>query len=604
MFSFFFVYVILIIGDGMVNNSFTVCSFFYSLMLTILFFNRKNIKSIETRVYSKLVIINILNVITAIICAYTIIHKDAMPFVNNFVGKTLLLLFVTWELFFTIYIVAITRKEETSMEKLLKNYREVIAVGYLLLVFGIYFLQLYYHNENGVVYSYGPSANLIYEVTAILIISWIIMILRNKFILRSRKTIPVILFIILTIVVVVIQKFNPGLLLITAAETFITVIMYFTIENPDVKLLEESYKAKEISDNANEEKTMFLYNITQEIRSVTNKINDDTDVILDSKDYNEIYDSARDIKASTSKFNSMTNELLDMSYVDNSTIKVYNDRYNIKLLLKQIVTIYGDICKNKDLKFNTNIDHVIPDSLYGDGIGLKEVLNTILGNSVKYTAKGFVELSVNTIIKGEICRLIITIEDSGSGIKSEDINKIKVDNKSLAKAYRMITLMNGTMIISSDFGKGTKVKVILDQKIGEVEFSEVTKYESNFDNISILCADDSESGLKIVEKVLKGTNVKLDIAKSGKECLDKIRINKYDLLLLDEDLSQVSALEFIKKINEVRNFKTPVILMAKNNSYEYNEEYLKLGFSDYLLKPLKKDDILQKIDKYVKKDNE
>ena len=470
----------------------------------------------------------------------------------------------------------------------------------LILLFTLQFTKYY---DTSKMYVYGQAIDALKLFLGSYLIIWGILVLMNIKVIIQKKYIPIITIIATVILSVIIQSYDPSILISTVCGTIICYTMYHTIENPDLKLLREAHQAKEISDNANEEKTLFLYNMTQEIRSITNKINDDTDVILDSKDYEEIYDSARDIKANTSKFNNMTNEILDMSYVDASTIKVYNEKYNIKLLLRQIVSVYGDICKNKELKFSTNIDHTIPDSLYGDGISLKEVLNTILNNSVKYTNKGFIELSVNTITKGDICRLIITIEDSGNGIKSEDINKIKVDNKSLAKAYKMITLMNGTMLISSDYGIGTKVKIILDQKIGEVEVSEASKYESNFDNISILSVDDSESGLKIIEKLLKGTNIKLDLANTGKECLDKIKINKYDLILLDEELSQISGLELIKKITEIRNFKIPVILLTKSNSYEYDEEYLKLGFSDYLLKPIKKEELLLKIDKYTKKDD-
>ena len=586
----------------MTNNYFTICSLFYSTMLTIIYFKRDNINSIETRLYSRLIITNILNVIVAILCAYTIINKDIIPVINNFVGKSLLLLFLTWELYFTTYIIAITRKQNNSMDNLLKKNKPFLAVCYAFLVILIYILPLYYHNENGVVYSYGPSANLIYGITAILIISWIIIILKNNEILKSKKSIPVVLFIVLTLIVVIIQKINPGLLLITATETFITVLMYFTIENPDMKLLQEAHKAKEISDSANEEKTLFVYNMAQEIRSITGKIDDDADLILDSKDYDEIHDTARDIKANTSKFTSMMNDILDVSTIDSANLKTYNSKYNVKNIIKQMVNVYGDICKNKELKFRTNIDHDIPEELYGDSINLKEVLNTVLSNSTKYTEKGYVELSVNTIIKNDICRLIFTIEDSGKGIKSEDINKIKIDNKSLSKANKLITMMNGTMLISSDYGIGTKVKIILDQKIGEVAETEVSKYESNFDNISILSVDDSEAGLKIIEKLLKGTKINLDIASNGKECIDKIKIGKYDLILLDEELSQISGLELMQKIKEIRNFNIPVILLTKDNSYEYNEEYLKIGFSDYILKPLKKEELLEKINKYTKED--
>ena len=580
----------------MIGISFSICCFIFLLILLVFYFSKKRLNNMNNKLFTILMIINIIGIFIDVGGFASFKFLGVKNPINILISKIYLIYYLTYIFCFMLYIYNVSTK-------LLQKIFNKSMIVFLIISVIIYFLPIEIHFENNIGYTYGLSVNVAYAVASIMIVIMLYFLLKNIKNIGYKEYIPLFAFIVLTITTIIIQKVNPEITMLLLSNTIVTYLMYFTIENPDMKLLEESYKAKEISDNANEEKTLFLYNMTQEIRNTINQINNDTDIILDSKDFEEIYDSARDIKAKSNAFVSATNDILDMSYVDASTIKVYNEKYNIKLLLRQIVNVYGDICKNKELKFNTNIDHDIPDSLYGDGISLKEVLNTILSNSVKYTNKGFIELSVNTIVKGDICRLIFTIEDSGNGIKSEDINKIKVDNKSLAKAYKTITLMNGTMLISSDYGIGTKVKIILDQKIGEVEVSEVSKYESNFDNISILCVDDSESGLKIIEKLLKGTNIKLDLANTGKECLDKLKIGKYDLVLLDEELSQISGLELIKKIYEIRNFKTPVILLTKSNSYEYNEEYLKLGFSDYLLKPLKKEELLKKIDKYVKEDN-
>ena len=463
-------------------------------------------------------------------------------------------------------------------------------------------MPLKIYTDGDIAYAYGLSTDVLYLSVVIYLIGIVVCLIYNRKNLKNHKYIPLYALIFLIVVTLIVRKLNTGLIIISAIISYIDLIMYFTIENPDMKLLEEVHKSKEISDSANEEKTMFLYNMTQEIRGITNNINENASLILDSKDYNEIYDSARDIMANTSKFTNMTNEILDVNTIDETTIKVYNSKYNIKNLLKQIVNIYSDVCKDKELKLITNIDHDIPETMYGDSISLKEVLTAILNNSVKYTEKGYVELNVNTIIKNDICRLIFTVEDSGTGIKSEEVAKIKIDDKSLGKANKLITLMNGTMIISSDYGIGTKVKIILDQKIEKETDNEITKYESNFDNISILSVDDSESGLKIIEKLLKGTKVELDLATTGKECIDKIKVGKYDLILLDEELSQISGIDLMKKIKALRNFKTPVLLLTKDNSYEYNEEYLKIGFNGFILKPLKKDILLSKIDEYTKKD--
>ncbi|MDO4394846.1 MAG: response regulator, partial [Mycoplasmatota bacterium] len=378
--------------------------------------------------------------------------------------------------------------------------------------------------------------------------------------------------------------------------------MYFTIENPDMKLLKEMHKAKEISDNANEEKTMFLYNMTQEIRNTTDKINDEADIILDSDSLEQDKDSARNIKGETAKFRSTVNDIMDVSAIDTSSIKIYNSKYNIKNLLKEIVSMYNGVCMNKGLEFRTNIEHDIPELLYGDSIGLKKSIMNILNTSIKNTLKGYIEFNVNTIKKNDICRLIITIEDSGIGIKSSELEKIKIDNKNISLAYKLITLMNGTMVISSDYGIGSKIKIVLDQRVVDNISREEKQYNEVYNNKKILIVDDSEAGIKIIEKLLKGSNIIIDKAFTGRECLDKIKSkNKYDVILLDEELSQIKGYELLIKLKEIRSFNIPVILLSKDNSYEYNEEYKRLGFSGILIKPIKKEILITSIDKFMKK---
>lgn len=599
----------------MANNFFTLCSFFYSLMLTIIYFKRKNVKTIETKIYSSLIITNILNVSLAVMCYFTILYKDMLPFINDLVSKTLLLLFITWELFFTEYVIAITRKnKEKNYKEIYKKSRPLLAVLYILISFIIYVLPLYYHNENKIVYSYGPSANFIYALTAILIITWIILIIKNYQILKSRKCIPVVLFIVLTLIVVVIQKQNPGLLLITATETFITIIMYFTIENPDMKMLDEVHKAKVISDNANEEKTLFLYNMTNEIRGITKDIDKETDNILDETDnkkidVEEINNSARNIKGSTAKFTTMTNEILDISSIDSASVRIYNEKYNIKRLLKELVGIYKPKAQNKNLDFRVSIASDIPEYLYGDSINLKKALTIILDNSIKYTNNGYIEFNINTIIKGDIARLIISVEDSGIGMKAEDINKIFTKkqerednhnlNNNLYNAKRLITLMNGTIVPSSSYGSGTTMKIILDQKYDTIDTS-LNKYDNIYDKKKVLLIDDSPSSEKLFNKILSGTNIELTSVKLGKEGLERIRSKeKYDLILLDEELEPQNGHIIMRKLLEIRNFNTKVILLTKDNKYDYDDSYLQEGFTDYIIKSSDKEEILNKMNKYL-----
>ena len=579
-----------------VSLAFLTITVLYSLVVNIIFFYKKHIDTEETKIFGKMLVTNLIGIMIEILCIVFLNTLGKDNIITIIINRTFLVYFIVILYLFSNYVIntsyLLGEKKNERVNKVLKKSTKIVyGISIVLLLF----LKMNLYNENGMNYSYGPVVNLVYVISAITSLLSFVHLLVNFKSIKNKKNIPIIAFLLLMGGTAVIQILFPQITLATSVEALVIFIMFHTIENPDMKLLEELNNSKEISDNANEEKTLFIYNLTQEIRSISNAIDDDADYILDSNNWDETYECARNIKHNSAKFITMTNEILDISQIDSSNIKTYNNKYSIKNILKQVINVYSNLCKNKDLKFITNIDHDVPEILYGDGIGLKEALTTILNNSVKYTNKGFVELNVNTIIKNDICRLIITIEDSGIGIKSEEINNIKNSNTSLSNANKLITLMHGSMLISSSYGVGTRIKLILDQKIEKPKDKEIDKYEKVLDEIKLLAVDDSEAGLRIIEKLLKGTKVQLTKVTTGKECIDKIKTNKYDLILLDEELSQITANELIVKLKEIRNFKTPVVLLTKDNSYEYNEEYLKQGFVGHILKPLKKDSFIKSI---------
>lgn len=595
-------------------NIFTIYSLFYSLLINIVYFSSKRLRSIENKIFEKIMLTNFVGVLLAIGSYFTIKNIDRFELLNTFISKGYIVYLLTWLTLFSVYIFVISIKDGKDKKSEVNKIINLFGILYLIFLIIIIIKPLYYHNINGAIYSYGPSANVMYIVSIVYITVWLIRLSTNIKRIRDKKYLPIFAFMGLGLVVMIIQKQHPELLLMTSMETFIVFLMYHTIENPDMQIIEEVHRAKEISDNANEEKSMFLYNMTNEIRGITKDIDYSADNILEEVDNKKvdvlnIGNSAREIKNNTAKFTTMTNEILDISQMD-SNIKIYNDKYNVKIIIKELVQIYKKKAEDKGISFRTNIASDIPPYLYGDSMGLKKALSIILDNSVKYTSSGFIDFDVSTIIKRDIARLVITVEDSGSGIKAEDLNKIfnkKVnDNErlnikyNLYNAKRLVILMGGTIIPSSVYGRGTTIKVVLDQKIADLDDA-LDKYESVYDKKSILLVDDNVSSGKIFTKMLKDTNIELSIVTSGKECLDKIRNkDKYDLILLDEDMEPLDGITVMRKLKEIRTFNTKTILLTKNNDYEYNDDYLEYGFDGYLLKPIDKDKLFELIDKYLK----
>ena len=583
-----------------------------SITLNIMYFIRKHINSNEAKIFSKILFSNLLGLMLELMCIYMSNKFSPTSLPAIIFTRAYLIYLITYLLFMTLYNYVLCYT--TEKQKKLEHYKKLRNISYTIYaVCVVMCMALPLQTEKG--YAIGPAVNFVYLCSTICINVWFIPMIKNRKIIEHKKFVPLYIFILLIIIVAIIQRIYPQATLITIVEFLIVFIMYHTIENPDMKMLDEVHKAKVISDNANEEKTLFLYNMTNEIRGITKDIDKETDNILDETDnkkidIEEINNSARNIKGSTAKFTTMTNEILDISSIDSASVRIYNEKYNIKRLLKELVGIYKPKAQNKNLDFRVSIASDIPEYLYGDGINLKKVLTIILDNSIKYTNNGYIEFNINTIIKGDIVRLIISVEDSGIGMKAEDINKIFTKkqerednhnlNNNLYNAKRLITLMNGTIVPSSSYGSGTTIKIILDQKYDTID-TDINKYNNIYDKKKVLLIDDSPSSEKLFNKILSGTNIELTSVKLGKEGLEKIRNKeKYDLILLDEELEPQNGHIIMRKLLEIRNFNTKVILLTKDNKYDYDDSYLQEGFTDYIIKSSDKEEMLNKINKYLK----
>ena len=581
----------------------------YIILLMFIYFSKRRYKSKENKIYSILIITSFIGVLLELGCRLTIPLLNEIPKTTFLITKLYLVYLLTWVTLLSLYTFIIVNNPQSKF----KHTKISIIITYIINIIIIFYLPINYYNDGELIYTYGLSVYWVYIASFVYIIISIINILLSKTNLKDKKLIPIIAFIIIGTITTIIQLINPGMLLATSMETFVTVLMYFTIENPDMKMLEEVNKAKKISDNANQEKSMFLFNMTKEIRNISRNIDDHADNILSEVSKEEtnienIGDNAREIKYDISKFNTMTNDILDVSNIDASNIKIYNTKFNIKLIIKGLVSIYKEKCQEKGLEFRTDIASDIPEYLYGDSINLKKVMITLLDNAIKYTNNGYVELSVNFVKKLDICRLIISIEDSGIGIKTEELDTIFYKKKeelnrnnlknNLYTAKKIITMMEGTIIANSDYNKGTTMKIVLDAKIVPTKEN---VYIKEYDNKKILLVDDSETCEKIIKKILRGSNITIERTEYGKYCLDKIRSKeKYDLILIKDELKPLDGYTIMTKLQEIRNFNIPCILLTKNTNVEYDDSYQKYGFKDYIIKSNDKNKILNTLDKYLK----
>lgn len=584
---------------------FTIASLMYNVLLMIAYFSKDKIKTSENKVYSKLIIINFVGIVLELFCTIFAGYAEEHLIFYTILNKLFLIELIVWGATFGTYVFLISSKKDSALalKRYMKNVLKLYGGLILLISTLVIMLPIEFKFVDGyVMYSYGWAANAVYFGIFISIFLTIICLIKNFKNIISKKYLPIYVYLFIGTVVSFIQKMIPELLLATTMDTFITVIMYFTIENPDKKLLEEAHISKKIADAANEDKSMFIYNMMNDVKGVARDINKSSEEILNSDDIEENKYFARKIISSNNKLYSMANDIYNIDVIDDINVKTISNKYNIKVLLKEIVRKNKMLFEDKGINFRYSIDSNLPNTLYGDSINLKNVLNTILGNSYKYTNRGYVELSADAIFKNDIARLVIKIEDSGIGIRAEELdkclNKNTKDPNSLYGARKIINMMGGNLLISSEYNKGTTVTIILDQKI--VIDDDKDNYDSFVNNKKILIIDDDNSNIKLIGKILDKHNILYDSSTLGKEALDRIRKgDKYDLILLDEDMPYMNGISVMNKLSRIKGFDIKVILLTRNNSIKYDKVYKDSGFSDYIIKPIDKDDLMNKINKWL-----
>ena len=576
-------------------NLLTIGSLFYSILLMIVFFTKRRLSSIENRVYGALIISNFIGIVIAIACYITVSNYDTLVVLNYVVSRLYLMYLVFFIFVFFYYLITILYQNKKVV-----NYSfNFLIIAFLIISLIIFGLPLYYHNTDGAVYSYGPAANLVYVIATISMVTWSFLLIKNYKSIKNKKFLPIILFIIGAMVVTIVQKLNPSLLLMTSMETFVTVIMYFTIENPDLKMLESYHDAKQYAEDLNIEKQMFIYNISQDMKIPLIKTSKYCENLLYSDDLNTYKNGIRSIKSECNSMIQKINSIYDIDIDDIKNIDTDNTKYNLSNLLKLVTSnVKKDIEEsNKKIQFITSIDDTLPKELIGDITRLKEVLNKLFKLSIKDTKEGFIEFKVQGLVKGSICRLMISLEDSGKGIETEKLEEmLSKDTKEndLGTAKKIINILGGNLIVSSNVGVGTKVNIVLDQEISISNKKGLDKYEdSYFDKKNILVLGGSTDERKIFMREIDEYNGVMETAESINEIIESIKKHKrYYAIIIDGDIKYHTIKEVVEKLKNIKGFNSNIIVFSKEKEMKSSKNRAIIGIQGYIARPLVEGSVL------------
>lgn len=381
--------------------------------------------------------------------------------------------------------------------------------------------------------------------------------------------------------------------------------------------MKATQSAKKEAERANAAKSMFLANMSHEIRTPINAIMGMSELILRQNASPEIQKYASDIRHASNTLLSIVNDILDFSKIESGKMNIVNNNYETAQLFQDISAMLQIRAKEKNLISKVIIDKNIPRELYGDDTKIKQVLINLLSNAIKYTNTGSVTFRTTLqSISDNTATLEFSVTDTGIGIKKNEIHKLfevfeRLDEKRNAKVQgtglglsiskQLLLLMDSDIHVESEYNKGSTFSFILKQTI--VDMSPIGNINTFFSikekepchapgfsapDAKILVIDDNIMNLVVIEGLLQPTKIQVDTGTSGKECLEKIQNNHYDIIFLDHMMPDMDGIETFMQMQKIDHLckEVPVIILTANAIYGAREMYLSKGFTDYLAKPV------------------
>lgn len=393
-----------------------------------------------------------------------------------------------------------------------------------------------------------------------------------------------------------------------------------------VKYTEQIERERDRADEANAAKSQFLSNMSHEIRTPMNAVVGMTDILLREKPKEPDASYLEIIKSSGNALLDIINDILDFSKIESGKMEIVNGEYSLYNMINELKMIFTTRVGEKPIRMIYEIDEKLPAVLYGDSVRVRQIIINIVNNAIKFTDSGYVKIKVDSMpADTKTTNLNISVQDTGQGIREEDKDKLfesftRINSQKnhategtglgLTITKQLVELMGGSISVDSTYGEGTTFAINLPQTVIDATYAKDVVRRQNDNEVQyfeapdakILLVEDSGVNVRVAKGLLKPLKLQIDVAENGLIALEKVTQKKYDIILMDHMMPVMDGIEASKKIREMNDEyykRVPIIALTANAITGAKEEFLEAGMNDFVSKPIKINDILLALRKWM-----
>lgn len=564
----------------MPNLYLPVTAFLLSFVLLVVYFSKKRVDLLENSIYI-LMIFSILMDSALVSLLFYNYYTNYNVVLVSLLNKLDYVFLIIWSSSLMLYIFVITYKERKRFKRLLKKVSTSVIVLDIIMFVVVFNSKIDLIIKDSIHQTAQGEAVILSIIFCLfyILVSLLIVLFNLKKI--NIKHLPVFVIIFTAILIAILFSVNPYLIIISIGLTIDNFIMYFTIENPDIKLINELELAKDNLENANLVKSEFLRSMSHEIRTPMNQIIGCASVIeMEDNLSEESKDVLNDLVNSTNSLLDVCNGIINVSQIESGNVDILISGYNPKEIIEDLVNLNRKRFINKEVKIVSNYSE-LPEIVYGDKDKVKQIVSNLLSNAIKYTDNGKIEVSVSGSVKKDKCDIEIVVKDTGKGISEENIDLIfnkfgKLEKNSdtlglglgLFITKNLVNILGGNISVTSELGKGSEFKVFLHESLVDTS----TKLDLSSVNIMILHSSN------MIRAFLKNSIMKYEIKVSdfsnGVEAINELKKKDYDIVIIDKYISDVKLEELVRTIKEDISSNIKIMVIGNEENIDYVDMFV------------------------------